>query len=637
MPPRKASKASTSTPRPLVDQMDGLSDDNFTAIFRSALAASSSDGATPISQPASPSKRKQAPAEELSPPSTPSPKKKQLLATTPGSAVIRAMASLTAEDSQRSPAARTPRARVPSAKAAAALAAKSIIALGPKSSSLTRVAVKKEPFDLEARALKNEPQPKSRAIASSPISLSSDDDDDFPPVSKLSRALFVDTEAVDDMADDNSGGSPTYEGTQSSGYLLDGFVRSLKVKGGRRIPETPSPPVTPARRANKLVLLDESADEEQAAPITSKLPFIKPERGYSRGPTDEDNDGSELVATDLPVMDLSLQDPLMKGAYDHLPLIKQRAFIEPYGYDKGLGSEPRNTIRISVLRNYMSRENLESLFRALLFNRHGIYTNMARADPSELSSSYRRITLKNGGAYTTCVMNGVVSSCDLAGPGVLAGSSNLESEKFLQHRISIFPFQQEIVRDIAAIFQVLQLPATGVKGTYSKGGFAFVTRGQGKRAALTYAGGYGVPKQQQGPDLSAYSELFAADVVPVAPSLASSTAAKSVLDYDDPVPIYDGRAETGRPFRFNPQDFSDLPSWRSYMNNRSDLPALSVVSIGYSANWYTLDRTNPTAQRYLSTNVLFVIVLNTPSSLVTAGGGSSGSGGKVAGKGKARA
>ncbi|KAG6903709.1 hypothetical protein DXG01_015447, partial [Tephrocybe rancida] len=89
-------------------------------------------------------------------------------------------------------------------------------------------------------------------------------------------------------------------------------------------------------------------------------------------------------------------------------------------------------------------------------------------------------------------------------------------------------------------------------------------------------------------------------------------------------PIYDGQAETGCPFRFTPADFDDLLTWRPYMNHHSDLPRRSVVSVGYSVNWYTLDRDNANAQRYLSTNVLFVIVLNTPSSLLTNGSGPCG-------------
>ncbi|GLB43027.1 hypothetical protein LshimejAT787_1204760 [Lyophyllum shimeji] len=670
MAPRKSSKVSTSAPRPLDAQFESLSNDKIAAIFKTALAASSSGRVDPIDQPPSPTKRKLPLMDDVSAPSTPSPKKKQVVATTPGTAVVQAMASLTAEDPPSSPVGRSSRTRVPSAKAAAALAAKTIIASGPKSSYSSRLTVKQEPGDhalAEAPKFKVNPRPKQRAVAYSPISLSSDDDDELPTVTELSQSIFVNNEAVDNAGGEDGSDSQTYEGTVSSGYVLDGFVvpdtdlddaghsdasnaarKRTALKGnGRLLRNTPTPPVVSARRAKKLVIEDEHDEEEPNVcsshgvnPVVGSVSSSEGKpgpAGVPNVPKVEDSDGVELNVIDLPVMDSKLQDPLMEGAYADLPFLAKRAFIEPYGYDKHLGSEPRNTVRITVLQKYMSDENLESLFRALLFDKHGFYVNMARVDPSLLASSYRRLTLKRGGAYATCLMNGVVSSCDLVGPGVLAGSSSLDSDKFLQHRISIFPFRQEIVRDMAAIFQVLQLPATGVKGTYSKGGLAFVTRGQGKRATLSHNSGYAIPKEQPRPDLDDHSDLFAVDAVPVATTFASSTATKAVLEYDDVVPIYDGRAETGRPFRFDPGDFDDLPSWRLYMNNRSDLPPLSVVTVGYSTNWYTLDRTNPNAQRYLSTNVLFVIVLNTPSSRVATGNGSSGTAVLAGNKGKGKA
>ncbi|KAF8067559.1 hypothetical protein FPV67DRAFT_1449203 [Lyophyllum atratum] len=326
---------------------------------------------------------------------------------------------------------------------------------------------------------------------------------------RISRNLFLDKKASNHFYEDNGPLPPKDEGARSSGYLLDGFV----------VPDSDFDEAEHSDASNaarkRSSIKDDAENEEVEAPIPTTLPSINPIIGSSSA--DEHEDGVELDVTALPVMDLDLQDPLMQGAYAQLPLINP---FKLHFY-----------LNLSEI-NYMSDENLGSLFRALLFVKHGFYINMARVDLSILASSFRRITLKQGGAYANCVMNGVVSSCDLVGPGVLAGSSNLESEKFLQHRISIFPFRQEIIRDIGAIFQVLQLPSTGVKGTYSKGGFAFVTR-----AAMSYgldlAAGYAVPKELPGPDLAAHSDLFAVDAVPVATSVASSYATKAVLEYDD--------------------------------------------------------------------------------------------------------
>ncbi|KAG6913225.1 hypothetical protein DXG01_008618, partial [Tephrocybe rancida] len=189
-------------------------------------------------------------------------------------------------------------------------------------------------------------------------------------------------------------------------------------------------------------------------------------------------------------------------------------------------------------------------------------------------------------------MTGVVASCHLAHEGILAGTSSFNNEKFLQHQISIDPFAQEIVHETAVIFQSFGLPASGVRGTYSSGSFAFGTRGQGKRATMSFKGGYAVPKKKASTDSD--DDLFDIDAVPLHPAFDNNNAMRTVLEYDDIVPIYDGRVETGHPFRFTPADFDALPSWRPYMNHRSDLPRRSVVSVGYSVNWYTLDRTTPT-------------------------------------------
>ncbi|KAG6904130.1 hypothetical protein DXG01_012410 [Tephrocybe rancida] len=128
-------------------------------------------------------------------------------------------------------------------------------------------------------------------------------------------------------------------------------------------------------------------------------------------------------------------------------------------------------------------------------------------------------------------MTGVVASCHLTHEGILAGTSSFNNEKFLQHRISIDPFAQEIVRETAVIFQSFGLPASGVRGTYSSGGFAFVTRGQGKRATMSFKGGYAVPKKKASTDSD--DDLFDIDAVPLRPAFDNNNATRTVLEYDD--------------------------------------------------------------------------------------------------------
>ncbi|KAG6906028.1 hypothetical protein DXG01_016219 [Tephrocybe rancida] len=355
------------------------------------------------------------------------------------------------------------------------------------------------------------------------------------------------------------------------------------------------------------MIIDDEASGEEAPPLSDDSPQMGANSsGVNPTPTlathkaiNEDNNDVETNILDLPVMQVKLQDIDMheRGLYEDLPFIQRRAFIDLYGYDKALGDVPCQTTRVARLKSRMTEENMQSLLQALLFVRHGYYINPGRVDPSLLTSNCHHLVLKGDGTYATCLMAGVIALCHLAYEGILAGTSSFDNEKFLQHCILINPFAQEIVCKTAVIFQSFGLPASGVR-----------------------EGGYAVPKIKA--CTNSNDDLFDVDVVPLCPAFENSNTTCTVLEYNDIVPIYDGRAEMGRPFRFTPADFNALPSWQPFMNNRSDLPRLSVVSVGYSVNWYTLDRDNPNAQRYLSMNVLFIIVLNTPSSLLTKGSGS---------------
>ena len=74
------------------------------------------------------------------------------------------------------------------------------------------------------------------------------------------------------------------------------------------------------------------------------------------------------------------------------------------------------------------------------------------------------------------------------------------------------------------------------------------------------------------------------------------------------VPIYDGRHETGEPFRFTDENFSRLWDWRVFCSRkgeRIEIPVDSVVAIGGTVGTFN-------NRQFLSTNVQFVIVINTP-------------------------
>ncbi|KAG6906958.1 hypothetical protein DXG01_011187 [Tephrocybe rancida] len=655
MPPCKAAKPTDALERSIDEQLKNLPADKLLAC--AALAASSGLSADSLVETAattsSPAKRKLAPADEGIPPSTPSPTKKRAMEDMPvGSAVLQALAGLSANDPDATPIKQSTCLRIPTEKAAAASASKHVIATGPKASSLTRIPDKQEPAEPRLSpplAIKAASRVHPTARSNTPISLSSSDEDDsMPPVSCLVRGLFL-TEGLTTAHADDSQTSSNGGSLASAGYVYDNFIvpdsfdeadhLDASIAARRALNDAPAR----ARRiAQKMIVDDEASEGDAPHPSYNGPQADTSSINLAPVPTTqeanyEDNDDADTNILDLPIMSVKLQDDDMReqGFYDNLPFIEKRAFIDSYGYDKALGDVPRQTSRVARLRSHMTEENMQSLLQALLFVRHGFYVNPGRIELSLLTSNRRCLALKGDGAYATCLMAGIVASCHLADEGILAGTSSFDNKKFLQHRISINPFAQEIVRDTAAIFHTFGLPPSGVRGSYSSGGFVFVTRGQGKRATMNFKGGYVVPKQKA--STASDNDLFDVDTVPVRRTFDNNNAMCTVLEYDEAVPIYDGRSETGRPFRFTPADFDALPSWRPYMNHRSDLPCCSIVSVGYSVNWYTLNRDNPNAQRYLSMNVLFVVVLNTPSSLLTKGSGPRDTAPAVDRKGKGRA
>lgn len=73
--------------------------------------------------------------------------------------------------------------------------------------------------------------------------------------------------------------------------------------------------------------------------------------------------------------------------------------------------------------------------------------------------------------------------------------------------------------------------------------------------------------------------------------------------------MYDGRARRGRPaFMFTDADFSNLSSWPLYRDGATDIPADSIVSVGYTLSTY-----KGASGPVLSSNIHFVIVISTPA------------------------
>ena len=73
--------------------------------------------------------------------------------------------------------------------------------------------------------------------------------------------------------------------------------------------------------------------------------------------------------------------------------------------------------------------------------------------------------------------------------------------------------------------------------------------------------------------------------------------------------MYDGRARKGRAaFMFTDADFASLSSWPLYRKGSSDIPADSIVSVGYTLSSY-----KGASGPVLSSNIHFVIIISTPA------------------------
>ena len=72
--------------------------------------------------------------------------------------------------------------------------------------------------------------------------------------------------------------------------------------------------------------------------------------------------------------------------------------------------------------------------------------------------------------------------------------------------------------------------------------------------------------------------------------------------------MYDGHARNGRaPFMFMDGDFANLSLWPLYRKGSVDIPANSVVSVGYSLSSY-----KGASGPVLSSNIHFVILISVP-------------------------
>jgi hypothetical protein len=270
--------------------------------------------------------------------------------------------------------------------------------------------------------------------------------------------------------------------------------------------------------------------------------------------------------------------------------------------------------------------------KGLLFVRSGYFVNTARIDPSFLSATNRRLTIKDTTTNAVGIMIGITTECNLVEPG----NGGPAAAPYPVHKVSIAPFKQEMRRDTSCWGRVFGFRR--ITGPITENGISFSTRKEvlGGRIEANVASGTFHQSRIQ-----ALSHFILASNSPVTPKRRGKLVLSSVKSplisggsksgdgypishaYDDKgsiipcyflphtnrsfkVPIYDGRMNNG--FGFAETDFKALRSLPLYSKGMSDLPNDSLVAVGYTLNTYL----GQTGTNFLSTNVQFVVLLGLP-------------------------
>ncbi|KAG6836085.1 hypothetical protein H0H93_011536 [Arthromyces matolae] len=625
-PSASASKAKVRT---LDAQVKEMSETQFKSLLESVFPAGTSTSgsnddsasvAEPVAvltPPASPKKRKQSvnntDIDSVVVPGTPSPKKKKSVVPVVDSPVIRALEGMMAPDIDTP---RPVRVRQKTEKALANEASQS-------SSGKSGVTKRRAPPTKDARL-------------DSPIELT-DTDDDLPMVprfastksrkiapSKMAKSeLLVDDDVVEDVAEDEY--SERLASTQSRKIAPSKMAKSKSLVDDEAVEDDAEDEYSEEEIDDEMkdFIVPDSEDNEADYASDHSAASVNARRGsIARALSEEiamppasplvdnvvnveieiDENPPPEVLEFITVMNPSIQEEMMKPTYVGLPVLDRVFHTRPYHYDADgyLGTVPFANIRGTAA--LMSEENAKSFFACLSFVSTGRYINAARAAPNLVIDYKRRMCLAAGGQCVLMTV-GLVSAAHLVDSSIRTGGQY----GYDQHRLTIVKFQQEAIRENAFIAQTFNM-YSGVLSTTSNKGFSYVTRGSDKVVEERNA--------HSGSSSASHlnnAALYTHVGIPAMPILHSANSRRSFIEFNELVPILDGRAETGEPFRFRFEDFDRLGSWRSWERHQKEIPLQSVVSIGYGASHFE-GREN--GFRYLVPNILFVIILHIPSFVV---------------------
>ncbi|TFK59314.1 hypothetical protein BDN72DRAFT_905973 [Pluteus cervinus] len=244
-------------------------------------------------------------------------------------------------------------------------------------------------------------------------------------------------------------------------------------------------------------------------------------------------------------------------------------------------------------------EDAECIYKGIHFVQDGPHVNVATVPPQRLTRTGHAIYLRDRPTDLAVGLTfGSVTGCNLINAGIMPGSYPAPV-RF----ITIFPLEELLPQTTALWGYLLDLnPIT--RPVIGGEGILFQTR----RVPRNRAGTAGPSPSSGSPSSSTPGS--ASNSTSLVPASARSRFVRAgrisssypfVRPFEEPVPIYDGRASTGKPFAFTPEDFQGLTT-RTRLTE--DLPLDSIVGVGYTMGVWTLNSTE-----LLSLNVQFVILL----------------------------
>ncbi|KAF8076943.1 hypothetical protein FPV67DRAFT_1665179 [Lyophyllum atratum] len=301
------------------------------------------------------------------------------------------------------------------------------------------------------------------------------------------------------------------------------------------------------------------------------------------------------------IMQPDLWHPAMVEGYLTLP--KLRKFYDVAPYTSAGQHTDMTTFRVPVIDMMRAiPQAIGSLAAGLTFVQSNTFINTARVDPRALAFEGGRIKLAGSGRNATCVMIGMVTESML----FHTAYSGSQSSQFEVHRITIGPAPQEMRRDTSLWGQLLEFPQDVIVGPAGPLGFSFTTfpKTNGARSTST------APPSPKTPPKFKYGSSI------LSPSATGSVSTGSSFGFpvrfEDTVPVFYGREAHGlKPFLFTDKDFSTLSSRPRYRGNVKEIPDESIVAVGYGVGLYISK--GASANKYLSSNIFFVIILGTPS------------------------